>query len=62
MADQNPSSTDLIDIAQQPKPSKQRAFPADYGANNKLVTRERAEELRKILKAKLSNLNIRRAE
>lgn len=33
------------------------ARPADYGANNKLVSQDRAAELRKKLKAKFSQLN-----
>ena len=39
-----------------------RAKITGYGASNKLVTPERAEELRKPLKAKLSSLNIRRVK
>lgn len=37
--------------------AKPEVQPADYGANNKLVSQDRAAELRKKLKAKFSQLN-----
>lgn len=41
----------------QPKTESQQAKSAQYGASNKLVSQDRAAELRKKLKAKFSQLN-----
>lgn len=49
-----PSSTLDTSSAQQPA---QENKPAEYGANNKLVSQDRAAELRQKLKAKFAQLN-----
>ena len=50
-----PSETNPQSVSSDPSASIE--WPADYGKNNKLVSRERAEELRKLLKAKFNQLN-----
>jgi hypothetical protein len=51
--------TNLLDAMDGKAPAKAAPAtpPADYGANNTLVSRERAEELRKKLRAKFGQLN-----
>jgi len=49
----------LSDVLEAGKKAKQEKKPdAAYGANNKIVSNERAEELRKRLRDKLNNLNV----